>query len=78
MSQNIVTIRLDASKKKALDVIASGLDRDRSYIINQAIDAFLDAHHWQFGHIKEGLRQASRKEFASDAEVKSAFAKWRK
>lgn len=78
MNHQIVTLRLDASKKKALDAIASGLDRDRSYILNQAIDAFLEAHQWQLSHIKEGVRQANRKQFASDVQVKTALAKCRK
>jgi predicted transcriptional regulator len=78
MNKNIVTLRIDAAKKRALDAIASGLDRDRTYILNQAIDAFLEAHHWQVAHIKEGVRQANRKQFASRSQVKAAFARWRR
>ena len=78
MDRHIVTLRLNPLKKKALDAIAAGLDRDRTYVLNQAIDAFLEAHEWQIAHLKEGLHQADRKQFASDAQVKSAFAKWRK
>jgi len=78
MSRHIVTLRLDSAKKKALDAIASVLDRDRTYLLNQAIDAFLEAQEWQIAHIKQGLRQAHRKQFAADAQVKAAFAKWRK
>jgi predicted transcriptional regulator len=74
----MVTLRLDTEKKKALDAIAAGLDRDRSYVLNQAIEAYLETHRWQLGHIKEGLHQAQRKQFATDAQVKTAFAKWRR
>jgi predicted transcriptional regulator len=78
MDKHMVTLRLDPFKKKALDAIASGLDRDRTYVLNQAIEAYLETHQWQLGHIKEGLRQAQRKQFASDAQVRAAFAKWHK
>ncbi len=78
MSKETITFRLDAEKKIALDEIASGIERDRSFVLNQAIDAYLEVHSWQLDHIKEGLRQADAGEFASDEEVAAAFAKWRK
>lgn len=72
-----ITLRVTRDKKMALDVIAEGLERDRSYVLNQAIDAYLEAHRWQLAHIEEGLRQAGAGEFASEAEVKAAFDRWR-
>jgi predicted transcriptional regulator len=78
MHKHVLTLRLDPAKKKALDAIASGIDRDRTYVLNQAIDAYLETYQWQIEHIQEGVRQADRKQFASDAQVKAAFAKWRK
>jgi RHH-type rel operon transcriptional repressor/antitoxin RelB len=39
--------------------------------------AYLDLHAWQRAHIGEGLRQADAGEFASEAEVRAAFARWR-
>ncbi|MBD1930341.1 MULTISPECIES: CopG family ribbon-helix-helix protein [Cyanophyceae] len=78
MSKETITFRLDTEKKIALDEIASGIERDRSFVLNQAIDAYLEVHSWQLDHIKEGLRQADAGEFASDEEVAAAFAKWRK
>lgn len=78
VKRKTVTFRLDEAKKKALDAIALGLDRDRSYILNEAVAAYLDVHQWQIEHIKEGLRQANAGHFASEAEVADAFAKWRK
>ena len=78
MDKVTITVRVDSSKKKALDEIAAGQDRDRSYILNQAIEAYIETHRWQTVHIEEGLRQADAGEFASDDEVAAAFAKWRK
>ena len=78
MHRQTVTFRLDAGKKKALDALAASLDRDRSYVLNEAISQYLDVHQWQIEHIKEGVRQAEAGEFAKDREVAAVFAKWRK
>jgi predicted transcriptional regulator len=77
VSQEIITFSLDTEKIKALDEIASVFDRDRSDLLKEAIDSYLQVYQWQLDHIKEGLRQADAGEFASDEEVAAAFAKWR-
>ncbi|MDH3594846.1 MAG: hypothetical protein OEM93_08365 [Rhodospirillales bacterium] len=78
MGKETVTFRVDSEKKDALDTIATGLDRDRSYVLNQAIDAYIETHRWQFEHIREGVRQADAGEFANAEDVAAAFAKPRK
>jgi len=78
MSKQTITFRVDAQKRKALDAIAAGMDRDRSYVLNEAINNYLEVHQWQVAHIKEGLRQADAGEFAKDSKVSSALARWRK
>ena len=78
MHRELINFRLDSHKKKALDAIAAGLDRDRSYVLNEAVNAYLDVYRWQIEQIKEGMRDAKAGNFASEAEVKAAFAKWRK
>jgi predicted transcriptional regulator len=75
---DVVTFRLEPEKKAALDAIAAGYDRDRSYVLNAAIDAYLAVHDWQVAHIKSAIRQADKGAFASEADVKKAFTKWRK
>lgn len=78
MNKRTITFRMDAQKRKALDAIAVGIDRDRSYVLNEAINNYLEVHQWQVAHIKEGLRQADAGKFAKDSEVSAAFARWRK
>lgn len=78
MSKQTITFRLDAQRKKALDAIAAGIDRDRSYVLNEAISNYLEVHRWQVAHVKEGLRQAEAGEFAKVSEVAAAMARWRK
>lgn len=78
MHKQTITFRLDAQRRKALDAIAAGLDRDRSYVLNEAISIYLEVHRWQVEHIKEGLRQADAGQFATDADVAAAFRRWRR
>ena len=78
MAKETITLRLDKGKKEALDALATALDRDRSYVLKEAVDAYLDAHAWQIEHIKKGLRQAQAGQFASEKEVAKAFARWRR
>lgn len=76
MARESVTFRLDAEKRAALDAVARTLDRDRSYVLNQAVGACLEVHRWQLDHMHEGIRQADAGEFASDEEVAAAFDRW--
>ena len=78
MNKQTVTFRINTQKKKALDAIAADLDRDRSYVLNEAINNYLDVHQWQIEHIQKGLQQAEDGHFAKDSEVTASFAKWRK
>jgi RHH-type transcriptional regulator, rel operon repressor / antitoxin RelB len=78
MSKDTITFRLDPEKREALDEIAAGLDRDRTYVLNEAVELYLELHHWQVAHILEGIRQAEAEEFATDDEMKAAFSRWRR
>ncbi|TLU70637.1 CopG family ribbon-helix-helix protein [Lichenicoccus roseus] len=71
-----ITVRLEAAKRAELDELARATSRDRSFLVNEAIDAYLAVHRWQIARIEEGLRQAEAGEFASEDEVNAAFARW--
>jgi len=77
VARDVVTVRLDAEKRAALDALADAIDRDRGYLINEAIDAYLGFHRWQIAHIEKGVRQTEAGDFATDEEVAAAFARWR-
>jgi RHH-type rel operon transcriptional repressor/antitoxin RelB len=77
-NRETISFRLETDKKEKLDAIAASLDRDRSYLLNEAIDAYLEVHQWQIKHIRAGIRQADAGEFASEAQVAAAFARRRK
>ena len=78
MRRSTITFRLESDKKKALDHIAADLDRDRSFVLNEAINSYLEVHRWQVEHIEEGARQANAGHFAKATDVADAFKKWHK
>jgi predicted transcriptional regulator len=77
MAKETVTFRIDADVRAALDRLAAALDRDRSYLINEAVEAYLDVHGWQIAHIEDGLRQADAGEFAEAEEVAAFWTRLR-
>jgi predicted transcriptional regulator len=60
MSKETVSFRIEVAKRAALDEVAEILERDRSAVINEAIDTYLELHHWQVDHIKQGLAEAEQ------------------
>ncbi len=51
-----ITIR--TSKVAEIDALASAMDRSRNYIVNQAIEQYLEANAWQMERIKDGVAAA--------------------
>ncbi|MCP2730803.1 CopG family transcriptional regulator [Symplocastrum sp. BBK-W-15] len=75
MSKENITFRLETEKRAALDAIATVMDRDRSYLINEAIGIYLEMYQWLIEEIKQGIAEAEEGDFASEEEVQSVFAK---
>jgi predicted transcriptional regulator len=75
MSKENITFRLDSERRAVLDEIAAGLDRDRSYIINEAITLYLDLYQWQVEEIRQGVAEADAGDFATDEDVEAVFAR---
>lgn len=53
-----VNFRLESEKIAALDRLAKSLDRDRSYLLSEAVDSYLELHEWQIEQVQEGIREA--------------------
>ena len=64
---------LDRENRKEIDKLAARVDRDRSYLINEAVGNYLARARWEEEHIKESLRQARAGQFATDAQVEAAY-----
>jgi predicted transcriptional regulator len=65
---------MPVERRDALDELGRALDRDRSYLVNEAVAQFIEAQEGWAAHLREGLRQADAGEIASADEVAAAFA----
>lgn len=70
-----VSFRLDAQTVEQLDELAEAQARDRTFLLNEAVSAYLDTQRWQIEHIQEGVRQANAGMGAPHQEV---VARWRR
>lgn len=77
MGKVTLSFRTEEEARDRLDRLAAALRRDRSFLINEAIEQYLALRDWQEARIRAGIEEADRSEFATDEEVEAVFAKWR-
>ncbi|HEY2496902.1 MAG TPA: CopG family transcriptional regulator [Candidatus Angelobacter sp.] len=77
MEKQTISFRLDAEKVSALDVLAKAIDRDRTYLLNEAVAAYLDTQQWQLDHLQKSIKQAEAGQLIGHQEIKKMVAGWR-
>ena len=77
MEKQTITFRLESTKVAALDAIADTMERDRTYLLTEAVEAYLETQRWQLEEIKAGLAEADAGDFIDHKKVKAMAAKWR-
>jgi predicted transcriptional regulator len=73
-----VSFRTDSKKVAALDALAGMQDRDRSYLLNEAIDYYLNLQQYHVRLIESGIRQADAGDVVDHSEVEKMAAKLRR
>jgi predicted transcriptional regulator len=73
MATKTVTFRVQEKKVKALDSIAGQQQRNRSFILNEAVDNYLAMEAYNRSMIEEGLRQARAGTLVPHEEVVAKF-----
>lgn len=76
MATEAFTVRTGAEIVKRLDQLAAQLDRSRNYLVNIALEEFLELQAWQIEKIQEGLAAADRGDFVPDEEMERLFDKY--
>ena len=51
MAKETVTFRIEPATRESLDAIAAATNQDRSGVINEALNAYVDLYQWQVDHI---------------------------
>ena len=76
--EKTVSFRTDSKKVEALDALAAQQDRDRSSVLNEAVDYYLDLNQYHIGLIEQGIRQADAGELIDHSEVEKMVASLRR
>lgn len=67
-----ITVR--TAKVSEIDALASAMDRSRNYIVNQAIEQYLEANTWQMGRITAGITASREDRVLPAADVFAGIA----
>jgi predicted transcriptional regulator len=57
MPKQNVTVRLDPETVRRLDQMAQAMDRDRAWLMSQAIERYVEEEAWQVAAIREAVRK---------------------
>jgi predicted transcriptional regulator len=75
-SPRTISFRIAADKVAALDSIAKAMDRDRSYLLNEAVESYLSEQQRFVAMVKEGIRAAENGELIDDEELGRLVDSW--
>ena len=78
MDKQTVSFRLASDKVSALDQLAGSLDRDRTYVLAEAVQAYLDTQQWQLEQIRAGIAEADAGQVIDHRKVKAMAARLRR
>jgi RHH-type transcriptional regulator, rel operon repressor / antitoxin RelB len=73
-----VSFRIRAEAVESLDALAETMDRDRTYLLNEAVERYLELNEYHIKLIKKGLRAAEAEDFVPDAEMKKLIGRMRR
>ena len=73
-----ISFRIDSDQVAALDALAGVLDRDRSYLLKEAVRYYLDVQKWHLQQIQAGIRDAQAGKTRPHAEVRQLVSRWRR
>src|SRR5216684_4042643 len=77
-SLKTISFRIPSDTVESLDELAESMDRDRSHVLNEAVEHYLRLNEHHIKLIKKGLRAAERGDFVPDAEMKKLIARMRR
>ena len=77
-AQRTISFRMPTKTVVSLDLLASEMDRDRSYLLNEAVENYLDLNRYQVELVEEGIAAAKRGEFVEQDAVRKMIGKMRR
>jgi predicted transcriptional regulator len=77
-AQRTISFRMPTKTVVSLDLLASEMDRDRSYLLNEAVENYLDLNRYQVELVEEGIAAAKQGEFVEHDAVRKMIGKMRR
>jgi predicted transcriptional regulator len=78
MEKQTISFRLESDKVSALDELAQSLDRDRTYLLAEAVQAYLETQEWQLEQIRASIAEADAGQVIDHRKVKAMASRWRR
>ena len=76
MDSMTLSFRVDADKARRLDELATAAARPKSWLLEQALDAYLEVQAWQVAHTQQGLQELARGEGVPHGEIAAWLKTW--
>ena len=75
MKTETVSARLSPETAKKFTLLAKAINRSKSYLAAEAIEAYVNDQQWQIEAIIEGIKEANEGRLATDQQVQKSFEK---
>jgi RHH-type transcriptional regulator, rel operon repressor / antitoxin RelB len=76
MSSTSITARIEPETKEKLEALAAATQRSKSWLVADAVRAYVEEQSWQVEAIRQGLAAIDAGDFADEAEVEALFQKY--
>jgi predicted transcriptional regulator len=71
-----LSFRAPSDSAARLDALADATDRPRSWLLEQALEQYLEIQAWQIGHIAEGLADVEAGRLVDHETVMADLERW--
>ena len=71
-----LSLRISEKKAREIETLAKATDRSKSWLLEQALDAYLETQSWQIARIEQGLAEVERGEGVAHEEIAEWLSGW--
>ena len=71
----LISVRTEENTVQKLDQLAESMDRNRNWLINEAIRNFLELHEWRRSQVRQGIADSDAGRSVSTTELRNRIAK---
>ncbi len=71
-----LSLRISEQKAREIEALAKATERSKSWLLEQALDAYLETQSWQVARIERGLAELDRGEGQPHEEIAAWLSGW--